>query len=104
LDDVVFSLDSKAYYNNNKTLVAENPDEGWFHIVLNFTGMLGGSIAQVPVDCYVFIQSVRTRESLRWDQFGNSWGNFFLAFLFNQMGNALTFQQKFANIAIDRET
>lgn len=27
-----------------------------------------------------------------------------IAFLFNQMGNALAFQQKFANIALDKET
>lgn len=87
----MFSLDDKAFYNNNKTLVAENPNEGWYHILLNFTGMLSGDISNIPVDCYVFLQSVRTRESLRWDQFGGSWGNFFLAFLFNQMGNALTF-------------
>lgn len=27
-----------------------------------------------------------------------------IAFLFNQMGNALAFQQKFANIQLDKET
>jgi hypothetical protein len=51
----VFALDDKAYYNNNKTLVAEDPNEGWFHIVLNGSGAIGGSIANAPVDCYVFI-------------------------------------------------
>jgi len=58
LDDLVFALDDKAYFNNNKTLVAESPNEDWFHIFLNLTGALGGPIARAPVDCYVFAKSV----------------------------------------------
>ena len=35
--------------------------------------------------------------------FESSWGNFFLAFLFNQMGNALNFQTKFERIQDEKE-
>jgi len=47
-------MDDRAYYNNNKTLVAESPDEGWFHILLNSTGAIGGALALAPVDCFLF--------------------------------------------------
>ena len=35
-------------------------------------------------------------------EFNSNWGNFFLAFLFNQMGNALNFQAKFTSISENR--
>lgn len=54
LDDIVFSLDDLSYYKNNKTLVSEDPEETWFHIVLNITGALGGSASDIPIDCYNF--------------------------------------------------
>lgn len=83
LNAIVFSLDDKAFYINNRTLVAEDPKENWFHTLLNFTGAMAGPASDVPPQCYMFYKSVRTRESERWIRFDKSWNNFFLAFLFN---------------------
>jgi hypothetical protein len=72
-------------------------NETWFNPFLNITGLIGGNLAIIP-DCYRFGKSVYVKETARWLSFGSNWGNFFLAFLFNQMGNALNFQQRIVNI------
>ena len=48
--------------------------------------------------CYNFLYSVYSVEQARFLTFGNNWGNFFLAFLFNQMANAANYQKKFERI------
>lgn len=83
LNAYVFTLDDRAYYKNNRTLVAEDPIENWFHTLLNFTGAMGGPASDIPPQCYMFIKSVRTLEAERWIRFDNSTSNFFIAFLFN---------------------
>lgn len=91
----VFMINDIAYYSNNKTLSAEEEDEYWLHTFLNLTGLVGGPASEIIPNCYQFSKSVKERETDRWQRFNKSWGNFALAFLFNQMGNALNFQQKF---------
>lgn len=105
LDAWVFMWDDFAYYKNNKTLVGLERDdpneakpEGWFHIFLNMTGIIGGDASAIVPECYQFGKSAGQREADRWERFGKSWGQFWLAFLFNQMGNALNFQNKVNNI------
>jgi len=71
--------------------------------VLNFTGALGGNFADSLPNCYQFYDSIKTTEKERYDSF-EGWGDIMIAFLFNQMGNALEFQQKFENIKLDKET
>ena len=83
LDAFVFTLDDKAYFANNRTLVADDPNEFWFHPLLNFTGALAGPVSDIPPQCYQFYKSVRETESERWERFDRSWSNFALAFLFN---------------------
>jgi len=87
--------DDFAYFQNNLTLWEDNEEEYWLHPYLNFTGMIGGNMSSIVPECYKFYKSVVEREQDRWSRFNKDWGNFFLAFLFNQMGNALNFQQKF---------
>ena len=53
--------------------------------------------------CYDFADSIIEIETERFKTFESSWGNFFLAFLFNQMGNALTFQSIFERIQLHKE-
>jgi len=65
---------------------------------LNITGMIGGPIASALPNCYKFYKDGAKVEVERFRQFNNNWGDFFLAFLFNQMGNALNFQAKFTRI------
>lgn len=92
IDAWVFTADDRAYLKNNRTLVAQEPDEFWLHPLLNLTGMIGGPMSDIPLECYIFYKSIRETEAERWERFDRSWSNFFLAFLFNQMGNALAFQ------------
>ena len=94
LDNIAFMLDDVNYFQNNVTLVPKSANnETEFNMALNFTGMLGGNMSSIVVNCYRFGKSVVTKEQARWIAFDSNWGNFFLAFLFNQMGNALNFQQ-----------
>lgn len=104
IDAWVFTANDRAYFSNNKTLVADDPEEFWLHPLLNFTGAMAGPMSDITPECYQFYKSVRETEADRWERFDKSWSNYFLAFLFNQMGNALNFQQKFENIRLNRET
>jgi hypothetical protein len=91
IDDIAFMIDDINYFQNNITLFETAPNETWFNPFLNITGMIGGNMSAIVVDCYKFGKSVVTTELNRWKAFDSNWGNFFLAFLFNQMGNALNF-------------
>jgi len=70
---------------------------------LNFTGLIGSNFATSLPYCYQFYTSVKTTETERFNSY-SGWGDIMIAFLFNQMGNALEFQQKFENIKLDKET
>lgn len=70
---------------------------------LNVTGAIFGPIADSLPSCYSFTYAVYEYELARFMTFESSWGNFFLAFLFNQMGNALNFQTKFERIQDERD-
>lgn len=70
----------------------------YFEPYLNVTQVIAGPIADSLPNCYAFLYSIYSIEDTRFESFNKNWGDFFLAFLFNQMGHALTFQQKFKNI------
>lgn len=94
-NDAVGAADSSAYFNNfmfdfDKAL-ANGTYSTYFLPYLNFTGAIAGPYADSLPNCYNFMYSIYTVESARYVTFDKSWGNFFLAFLFNQMGNALNF-------------
>ena len=100
VDAWVGTVDDAYYFKNNRTKVGlENSGENAFHLFLNITGMIGGDMADIFPQCWLWGESIITVETARWLEFNSNWGNFFLAFLFNQMGNALNFQAKFTSIS-----
>ena len=100
VDAWVGTVDDAYYFKNNRTKVGlENSGENAFHLFLNITGMIGGDLADIFPQCWLWGESIITVETARWLEFNSNWGNFFLAFLFNQMGNALNFQAKFTSIS-----
>lgn len=102
INDLVHAVDTRAYFNNNITLHRKEMEsklhDTLFLPYLNFTGAIFGPIADSLPSCYAFVYDVYEYENSRFMTFESSWGNFFLAFLFNQMGNALNFQTKFERI------
>ena len=52
LDAWVFFMDDRAYLTNNRTLVADDPDEFWLHPLLNVTGLIGGPMSDIVPECY----------------------------------------------------
>lgn len=91
LNSFIFMVDDIYYFDNNVTLVERNATEGGFHMYLNLTHLIGGKASEIPPYCYKFMNSVYQVEESRWEAFEKDWGEFFLAFLFNLMGNALNF-------------
>ena len=89
-------IDDTAYFQNNITLRTS-----WSDPVLNFTAMIAGNFSDATVECYEFSYSMYTNSRTNFQLFG-SFGNWVLAFLFNQMGNALAFKSIFDDIAADQ--
>ena len=102
INDLVHAVDARAYYNNNITLhrdlMEKKEHDTLFLPYLNVTGTIFGPVADSLPSCYAFFYDFYEYENSRFMTFESSWGNFFLAFLFNQMGNALNFQTKFERI------
>lgn len=103
IDDLILTVDDKDYFSNNRTLGKSQGNESWIHPLLNLTGLIGGNLADAVPNCYQFSKDVRETETERYNSY-DGWGDILIAFLFNQMGNALEFQQKFVNIQLDKET
>jgi hypothetical protein len=95
INDVVDAVDSKTDLFNNRTVHAkameENNNTTLFEPYLNATGALFGPVAGALPSCYAFAYEVTKYEKSRFLTFNSNYGDFFLAFLFNQMGNALNF-------------
>lgn len=107
VNDIVDAIDSRTYFKNNITVhrkeMENNEHDTMFLPYLNVTGAIYGPVADSLPSCYAFIYDVAEYERSRFMTFESSWGNFFLAFLFNQMGNALNFQSKFERIQQEKE-
>lgn len=88
-------IDSDAGYQNAKydhqQKQKEDPELTNFPMWLFLTNVLAFPVADSLPNCYSFTYSVYETEKARFLTFNSNWGNFFLAFLFNQMGNALAF-------------
>lgn len=95
-------FDDIPYFQNNVTYSQQafknETLKHWYFVYLNLTGIIFGPVSDIIVDCYRWGESVYEYESSRFVQFNSDWGQFFLSFLFNQMGNALQFQAKFTRI------
>lgn len=106
-NSVVDAIDQRAYFANNRTLHNQEMEQGleknYYKPYLNITGTIAGPVAEALPSCYSFTYSLYEVEQARFQTFNSNIGDFFLAFLFNQMGNALSFQTKFARIEELRE-
>jgi hypothetical protein len=92
VDSVVYTLDDWAYLKNNIT-----DHVAWEAPVLNFTRLVGGNFSYVPYNCWLMLLEIGDNAETRYESF-DTMGDFFLAFLFNLMGNSLKFQQAFKDI------
>lgn len=101
-ESLIYTLDDWAFFRNNLTLNQRSNNQSFLSPILNITGLIGDNFADSIPNCYQFFSSVNTVESARWVKFNKSWLNLILAFLFNQMGNALEFQQIFERIKLDK--
>jgi len=94
-DAWVHIFDDIAFFQNNMTdtrrEIKNNDTNNWWLTYLNLTGIMFGPVADIVVECYRFGNSFYLYEYARFLQFNRDWGDFFLAFLFNQMGNSLYF-------------
>lgn len=69
--------------------------------IMNFTKMLAGNFSHSLVKCYQFLDSFYLVTVARWNLFNNNVIDYFIAFIFNQMGNALSFKSIFVAIEED---
>ena len=102
LNSLIYTIDDRDYLSNNRTL-RKAAGEGIIEPWLNFTGLLGRHLSNSLPFCYNFYTSMIEVETERYQSF-DGWGEILVAFLFNQMGNALEITQKFENIKQDKET
>ncbi len=107
-NELIDTIDNYAEYQNFLTyhLIAmeEGKETTYYKPYLFVTEVVANHLAESLEYCYNFGRSFSKVESDRFKTFGQSYGDFFLAFLFNQMGNALNFQAKFESIQDLRES
>lgn len=89
MDVFVYALDDYAYFQNNVTDYNKN---SWEAPILNFTRAIGGNFSYVPINCYYMLLEIQNNAQTKVDGF-DTLGDFFLAFMFNIMGNSLKFRQ-----------
>lgn len=107
LNEVIDTIDNWAEYQNMLVYHLIDMEEGrettYYKPYLFVTEVIANHLAESLDNCYQFARSFAQKETDRFNTFGKNWGDFFLAFLFNQMGNALNFQAKFESIQDLRE-
>lgn len=91
---LVYTLDDYAYFQNNLT---DYSRAAWEAPIMNLTRAMGGNFSYVPTYCYTMVEEMRENIHAKFDGF-DTLGDFFLAFLFNMMGNALRFRQALQDI------
>ncbi len=89
MDVLVYTLDDWAYFQNN---ITDYTRSVWEAPALNFTRMVGGNFSYVPINCYYMLLEIKENTETKVNGF-DTLGDFFLAFLFNIMGNSLKFRQ-----------
>lgn len=87
INSLVYTLDDYVYFNRN----ISSPNAQWYDPVLNISQLLAGNFTNSWVECYQFGDNWYVDLEKRWNAFGNNFGNYTIAFVFNQMGNALAF-------------
>jgi hypothetical protein len=97
INSFILFIDDTAYFQNNQTF-----ENSWYDPILNFTAMISGNFSTSLLYCFEFGYSVYVTSETNFESF-DSIGDYFLAFLFNQMGNALAFESIFNDITADQE-
>lgn len=70
---------------------------------MNFSRAIGGNFSYVPYNCFRAGYQLYDATVTKFQSFNNNVGDFFLAFLFNLMGNSLSLKKAFDDIANDQE-
>lgn len=96
INSIVYTMDNTAYFQNNITLTT-GTDE-WEGPIMNMSRLIAGNGTNVVFYCEQFGMSFYTYSVNKFALFDNSIFNYSLSFLFNQMGNALVFQNIFKEI------
>lgn len=96
--DIVYFVDDMFYLRNNITDF--NPRH-WEAPFMNLTKALAGNFSSAIVDCQVMGANVITYSSDKFKSFNSDIGFFILSFLFNLMGNSLTFKSILDEITLD---
>jgi hypothetical protein len=97
IDAVVYFIDDWAYLENNDTM-----KDTWADPILNFTGMISGNLSDSVNYCWQFGADTYTTTLTNHQEY-DTVADYFLAFLFNQMGKALSFKYIFDEIESDVE-
>ncbi len=88
IEVLVYSFDDYSYFQNN---ITDYTRSAWEAPIMNFTRAMGGNFSYVPINCYLMVNEMRDNVQTKFESF-DTLGDFFLAFLFNMMGNALRFR------------
>ena len=94
LDAITYAIDDGCHFYNNYTSAAGTPQ--WFgDPLVNLTRMISTNVSEATNQCYLFGKDAYYYVLEVAIDFDNSIGDYLLAFLFNQMGNALAFKDIF---------
>ena len=100
IDNIVYTIDDTIYLLNNITDVTWRTFEA---PVMNASKAIGGNFSFIPLNCYQAGNSFVTKTVTKFQSFDGVISDFFLAFLYNLMGNALKLKQALEDIANDQK-
>lgn len=70
IEAIVGTVDDVYYFYNNRTNVnLEGSGENAFHLFLNITGLIGGDMADIFPECWIWQEAIYVHESARWLSF-----------------------------------
>lgn len=98
IDSIVYTMDDYVYFLNN---ITDFSKKSWEAPIMNFSRAIGGNFSYIPYNCYLFGDNFWAATVAKYDSFSGNIANFFLAFLFNIMGNSLKFKVALNDIASD---
>lgn len=98
LFDIVYFIDDLFYFRNN---ISDFQWQHWEAPMMNLSKAFTGNFGSAIVDCQLMGSNMISYGVEKYKLFNYDIGSFILAFLFNIMGNALTFKNIFDEIQKD---
>ena len=95
---LIYMIDDYTYFQNNITL---SKGVQWEAPFFNFTRAIAGNFSASIVECEQFAVNWWQYNVNKFAEFNNNVGDFLLSFLFNLMGNSLSFKSIFNEINDD---